>query len=53
VSGDLVNWSSAAANVAQPWLVGEEPTRQIFAARDLAPAPLATQRFIRLKITKP
>ncbi len=54
VSGDLVNWSSNAADVDQQWQFTDGTTQQVITARDLTPAgPAAPRRFIRLRITQP
>jgi hypothetical protein len=53
VSGDLSGWSAATADVEQQWQFLDTTTQQIITARDLAPSPPATRRFMRLKVSQP
>ncbi len=53
VSSDLVNWSSNTTDVDQQWQFLDGTTLQRITARDLAPSPPATSRFMRIKVTQP
>ena len=53
VSGDLVNWSSAPADVEQQWQIIDGSTVQTVTARDLTSSPPATGRFMRIRVTRP
>jgi len=52
VSGDLSNWASDAGSVQQT-ITADDGQVQTIVAQDLTPLQTATQRYIRLRVSRP